>query len=74
MEAILALALALLLGTSSTQKQVNSDNIVKQKEIYSPSEALLSDVIHTNLALIFNWEKQLTDLEETIQSILKEKK
>ena len=34
MEAVLALAIALLLGNSSTQNQVNSDNISKEKEIY----------------------------------------
>ena len=32
MEAILALALALLLGTSSTQNQENSDNFSNEKE------------------------------------------
>ena len=51
MEVILALALALLLGTSSTQNHVNSDNISKEKEIYNPSATRLSDVIHTNLAV-----------------------
>ncbi len=58
MEAILALALALLLGTSSTQNEINSDNIPKEKEIYKPSATRLSDVIHTNLAVSFNWQKQ----------------
>ena len=58
MEAILALALALLLGTSPTQNQVYSDNTPKEKEIYNPSATRLSDVIHTDLAVSFNWEKQ----------------
>ena len=58
MEAILALAIALLLGNSPAQNQVNSDNTSKEKEIYNPSATRLSDVIHTNLAVSFNWEKQ----------------
>jgi aminopeptidase N len=58
MEAILALALALLFGTSPTQNQVYSDNTPKEKEIYNPSATRLSDVIHTDLAVSFNWEKQ----------------
>ena len=31
---------------------------IKEKEIYNPSATRLSDVIHTNLAVSFNWEKQ----------------
>ena len=57
METVLALALALLFGTS-TQNQVNPDNTPKEKEIYNPSATRLSDVIHTDLAVSFNWEKQ----------------
>ena len=49
METILALALALLLGTSPTQNQVNTDNTPKEKEIYNPSATRLSDIIHTDL-------------------------
>ena len=58
METVLALALALLLGASPTQNQVYSDKTPKEKEIYNPSATRLSDVIHTDLAVSFNWEKQ----------------
>ena len=54
MEAILALALALLLGISPTQNQVNPDNTSKEKKIYNPSATRLSDVIHTDLPVSFN--------------------
>ena len=57
METVLALVLALLFCTS-TQNQVNPDNTPKEKEVYNPSATRLSDVIHTDLAVSFNWEKQ----------------
>ncbi len=54
MEIILALALTLLLGNSSTQNQVKSENTSKKKEIYNPSVKRLSDIIHTDLTVSFH--------------------
>ena len=41
MEAILALALALLFGSSPTQNQVNLDNPLKKKKYITPQQHVL---------------------------------
>lgn len=59
METIIALALGFLLATSSPLKksQLPEEN-TSSKKIYNASAKRISDLIHTDLAVSFDWQKQ----------------
>lgn len=56
METLIAIALALLVSTSTTK--VEYAEKLEDKEIYNASRTRLNDLIHTDLSVRFNWEKQ----------------
>ena len=61
METIILLALALLLsggGINKEEVDYAPSNIGAIQERYNPSEARVSDIIHTDLAVRFDWENQ----------------
>ena len=61
METIALLALAFLIGGGQLNKenvQYVASNEEAKQEVYNPSETRLSDIIHTDLAVRFDWEKQ----------------
>ena len=58
MEAIIALALGILLSINPAKNTPNASQIVEEKKVYNPSAKRLSDVIHTDLAVSFDWQKQ----------------
>ena len=61
MEKIVLLALAFLVGAGEIKKEeidYTPSNIEEAQEAYNPSETRISDIIHTSLAVSFDWEKQ----------------
>ena len=61
METIVLLALAFILGAGELNKQeveYTPSNIEEVQDLYNPSATRLSDIIHTNLSVRFDWEKQ----------------
>ena len=56
METLIAIALALLVRTNTTK--VEYAEKLEEKEIYNASRTRLNDLIHTDLSVRFNWEKQ----------------
>ena len=61
METIALLALAFLLGGGKLNKEeveYTPSNMNEVQEVYNPSATRLSDIIHTSLAVRFDWEKQ----------------
>ena len=56
METLIAIALALLVSTNTTK--VEYAEKLEEKEIYNASRTRLNDLIHTDLSVRFNWEKQ----------------
>ena len=58
MEAIIALTLGILLSINPAKNTPNASKIVEEKKVYNPSAKRLSDVIHTDLAVSFDWQKQ----------------
>ena len=61
METIALLALAFLLGGGELNKkevEYTPSNKGQTQEAYNPSATRLSDIIHTDLAVRFDWEKQ----------------
>ena len=61
METIVLLALALLFGGGERNKEeleYTRSNKEAVQEVYNPSATRLSDIIHTDLSVRFDWEKQ----------------
>lgn len=61
METIALLALAFLISEGQLNEenvQYAASNEEAVQELYNPSETRLSDIIHTDLAVRFDWEKQ----------------
>ena len=61
METIALLALAFLISGGQLNEenvQYVTSNEEAVQELYNPSETRLSDIIHTDLAVRFDWEKQ----------------
>ena len=61
METIVLLALALLSGGGERNKEkleYTPSNKEAVQEVYNPSATRLSDIIHTDLSVRFDWEKQ----------------
>ena len=61
METVALLVLAFLIGGDEPNKkkvEYTSSNIEKTQEAYNPSETRLSDIIHTDLAVSFDWQNQ----------------
>ena len=61
METIVLLALAFIMGAGELNKQeveYTPSNIEEVQDLYNPSATRLSDIIHTNLSVRFDWEKQ----------------
>ena len=56
METLIAIALALLVTTTSPKVEYTEKT--DKKEIYNESRKRLNDLIHTDLSVRFNWEKQ----------------
>jgi len=56
METLIAIALALLVTTASPKVEYTEK--IDKKEIYNESRKRLNDLIHTDLSVRFNWEKQ----------------
>lgn len=57
METLIALALGILLSTS-TAKNTLKEESKEEKKTYNASAKRSSDVIHTDLAVSFDWQKQ----------------
>ena len=61
METIVLLALAFIMGAGELNKQeveYTPSNIEEVQDLYNPSATRLSDIVHTNLSVRFDWEKQ----------------
>lgn len=61
METIGLLTLAILLSTGVLNKQeveYTTSNVGEVQEPYNPSATRLSDIIHTNLSVRFDWQRQ----------------
>ena len=61
METIALLALAFLLSGGQLNKEgveYTTSNREASQELYNPSETRLSDIIHTDLFVRFDWKKQ----------------
>ena len=58
MEALIAIALGILLSTSSIKNTTENNNKPFDAKIYNASAKRSSDVIHTDLSVSFDWEKQ----------------
>ena len=61
METIVLLALAFIMGAGELNKQeveYTPSNIEEVQVLYNPSATRLSDIVHTNLSVRFDWEKQ----------------
>ena len=58
MEALIAIALGILLSTSLIKNTTENNNKPFDAKIYNASAKRSSDVIHTDLSVSFDWEKQ----------------
>ena len=60
METIALLALAFILGAGINKEEVEytPSNVEAVQEVYNSSATRLSDVVHTDLSVRFDWEKQ----------------
>ena len=58
MEALVAIALGILLSTSSIKNTTESNKKPLDAKVYNESAKRTSDVIHTDLSVSFDWEKQ----------------
>ena len=61
METIALIALAFLLGAGEPTKEdvvYSPSNVTAVQRTYNPSATRISDIIHTDLAISFDWQKQ----------------
>ena len=58
MDALIAIALGILLSTSLIKNTTENNNKPFDAKIYNASAKRSSDVIHTDLSVSFDWEKQ----------------
>ena len=61
METIALIALAFLLGAGEPTKEdvvYSPSNVTAVQRTYNPSATRTSDIIHTDLAISFDWQKQ----------------
>lgn len=59
METLIALALGLIIATANPSKKIKLEKTEKEEEIiYNETAKRTHDLIHTNLAVQFDWEKQ----------------
>ena len=58
MEALIAIALGILLSTGSIKHKAETNKTTFDNKVYNASAKRTSDVIHTDLSVSFDWQKQ----------------